>query len=177
MGLGGQSMFRQMAGSGAYLCPLHVRSHDILHHAMPEYPQHQPRNIAVLGPSSLPSLCEDPRSRLGIAILIREPRIVLDARFALRTKVLPLGRERSHKRQAWKDKDGLYPEALEHAKVGLDLRDQGDGQPAGRCDKDFARAFVAEELADVVRCIDAEPRVGERGEGEGLHQATLIEVG
>lgn len=79
--------------------------------------------------------------------------------------------------EAGKDEDGLDVQALEGAQVSLKARGERKREATGRGEEGFPGGRVVCQGSQVVRRIDAEAGVGQRGQGQRRLVAPLLYKG
>jgi hypothetical protein len=137
--------------TGVYLCERQIGSSEKLDAAMLERPMYHPEDIVYV--------CGHSLDKSSLCLVIIANVVVLEGLLALEHAgilesqwPLLLG-----EREAVEDKDGLYAELLEGLEVALDLRGEPQRNTPERSDVGLPRLWIVEDLADVVRGIDAEP--------------------
>jgi hypothetical protein len=162
-----------------------IGSDDELYAPVPKDPEHEPEEIPLFRPSNA---LQDPNRLLDPPILIVLPSLLLHR--TLPRRIDPSytpspassfrrssARRLPRQRQAGADKDGLDMKLLERAEVGFDEGCEGERESAGGRDEGLARVGRGEEGAKVLGEVDPEPGVREGGEGTGLDQLPVGEVG
>ena len=126
---------------------------------------------------SLP-LGQDLGGLLCMSLLIQTPRVIPLRRFPSADDLLGLSRRVPPvQRQPVEDKDGFDSVLFQGSKVGFDMSGQGDGESTGRSYQWFSGGFRSQDLTEILRDVDPDPRVGQSRQWCLLDQSTLVEQG